>query len=91
MAATPRNATKLSRAKQVNGRTNRSNELAGKKATRIAIYKYGVNPSDEKQYPELHAWMLAQMDRTKQVFAKRVRMLRTGAAAPDEDEDPPDE
>ena len=66
-------------------------ELAGKKATRIAAYKYGVNPSDEKQYPDLHAWMLTKMDRIKQVFGRRVRTLPAGSAATDDGEEPPDE
>jgi Domain of unknown function (DUF4268) len=38
-------------------------ELPGKKASRIALFKYGVDVSDEKQYPELHAWMLSKLDR----------------------------
>lgn len=50
-------------------------ELPGKKAMRIALYKHDVDPSAEKQYPELHAWMLAKMDRFKAVFAGRVRSL----------------
>jgi hypothetical protein len=66
-------------------------ELAGKKATRIAVYKHGVNPSDEKQYPELHAWMLAKMDRMKQVFVNRVRALPAGPVATDDGEEPPEE
>jgi Domain of unknown function (DUF4268) len=50
-------------------------ELPGKKGSRIALFKLDVDPSDEKQYPELHAWMLAKMDRFKKVFAARVKSL----------------
>jgi|SRR5215831_13643708 len=66
-------------------------ELPGKKATRIAVYKYDVNPSDEGQYPELHAWMLAKMDRFKQVFGPRVRALPAGSGATDDGEEPREE
>lgn len=50
-------------------------ELPGKKASRIVLYKYGVDPSDEKQYPELHSWMLSKMERFRKVFAPRVKSL----------------
>jgi hypothetical protein len=67
-------------------------ELPGKKSTRIAVYKHGVDPSDQKQYGELHAWMLAKMDRFRKVFAARVRSLPLGAAGTaDEAEEPPEE
>lgn len=63
-------------------------ELPGKKATRIVLYKSGVDPSDEKQYPELHAWMLAKMDRFKTVFAPRIKSLvLPSTAAPEENEE----
>jgi uncharacterized protein DUF4268 len=66
-------------------------ELPGKKATRIAVYKYEVNPADEIQYPELHAWMLSKMDRFKRVFAGRVRTLPFGTAVSEDEEGPPEE
>jgi hypothetical protein len=66
-------------------------ELPGKKATRIVVYKSGVDPSDEKQYPELHAWMLAKMDRFKSVFAPRIKSLvLTSTTAPEENEEVPE-
>jgi hypothetical protein len=49
--------------------------LPGKKASRIAIFRHGVDPSDEKQRAELHAWMLAKMNRFREVFAGRVKAL----------------
>jgi hypothetical protein len=62
-------------------------ELPGKKGTRIAIYKSGVDPSDERQYPQLHSWMLEKMDRFKKVFAGRIRSLSlSGLADPANDE-----
>jgi hypothetical protein len=64
-------------------------ELPGKKATRIVIYKSGVDPADEKQYPELHAWMLAKMDRFKSVFAPRIKslVLSSSTTTPEESEE----
>jgi hypothetical protein len=63
-------------------------ELPGKKAARIALFKYGVDPSEDEQYPELHAWMLAKMDRFKSVFAGRVKALPLcSATAPEEDDE----
>lgn len=50
-------------------------ELPGKKASRIVLYKTGVDPSNEGQYPDLHAWMLSKMDRFRGVFGPRVRAL----------------
>jgi hypothetical protein len=50
-------------------------ELPGKKASRIVIYQYSVDPSDKAQYATLHSWMLERMDRFKKVFAKRVQQL----------------
>jgi hypothetical protein len=64
-------------------------ELPGKKATRIVIYKSGVDPADEKQYPDLHAWMLAKMDRFKSVFAPRIKSLALSSSTttPEESEE----
>ncbi|MEI9991793.1 MAG: DUF4268 domain-containing protein [Rhizomicrobium sp.] len=50
-------------------------ELPGRKAIRIALYKRGVDPSDAEQYPALHSWMLEKMNRFKRVFAARVQSL----------------
>jgi hypothetical protein len=56
-------------------------ELPGKKATRIAIFKNDVDPSNKEQYPQLNSWMLEKMDRFRQVFAARVRSLPMGSAS----------
>jgi Domain of unknown function (DUF4268) len=67
-------------------------ELPGKKAIRIGVFKHGVDPSDKKQSPELHAWMLAKMDRIKKVFAGRVKTLPAEpTATTDDGEEPPEQ
>jgi hypothetical protein len=66
-------------------------ELPGKKATRIALYELGVDPSDKKQYPELHAWMLTKMDRFRKVFAARIKSLSLSPTAETQEGDEPPE
>jgi hypothetical protein len=66
-------------------------ELPGKKASRIAVFKYGVDPSDEKQYEELHSWMLAKMDRFRTVFAARIKSLSLSSAPELGGEEPPED
>jgi Domain of unknown function (DUF4268)/ABC transporter substrate binding protein len=62
-------------------------ELPGKKASRIVLYKTGVDPSNEAQYPELHAWMLSKMERFRSVFGSRVKALSLApVTATDEDD-----
>lgn len=51
-------------------------ELPGKKASRIAIFRHDLDPTDSGHYPEIHRWMLAKMNRFQQVFADRVRLLK---------------
>jgi len=55
-------------------------ELPGKKATRIVVYSFGVDPSDEAQHDGQHAWMLTKMDRFHAVFANRVKLLASASA-----------
>jgi hypothetical protein len=50
-------------------------ELPGKKASRIAIFRHGVDPADETQREEQQAWMLAKMERFRKVFAERIKTL----------------
>jgi hypothetical protein len=66
-------------------------ELPGKKASRIALFKYGVDVSDEKQYPESHAWMLSKLDRFRDVFAPRVKSLPLLPPPVEEGEERPEE
>lgn len=66
-------------------------ELPGRKSSRIAIFKLGVEPAQESQYPELHRWMLEKMDRFRAVFAARVRELSIVPALDEPDEGPPEE
>jgi hypothetical protein len=51
-------------------------ELPGKKASRIALYRYNIDPSDESKYPEIHEWMLDKMQCFRTVFAPRVKVLK---------------
>lgn len=62
-----------------------------RQASRIAIFKVGVDPAQEAQYPELHRWMLETMDRFRAVFAARVRELSIIPALGAPDEEPPEE
>jgi hypothetical protein len=50
-------------------------ELPGKKASRVALYLTGIDPTDEDRWQEYHAWMLDKMERFKRVFADRIKML----------------
>lgn len=50
-------------------------ELPGKKAARIALYRTGIDPSDEGKRQEYQSWMLSRMEKFRQVFAERVRSL----------------
>lgn len=50
-------------------------ELIGKKGARIALFKTGVDPSQEEQYPALHQWMLEKMDLFRTVFTAPIRAL----------------
>lgn len=56
-------------------------ELPGRKAARIASFKYNVDPSNKAGYPELHGWMLARIERFKKAFAPRVRSLPESGGA----------
>jgi len=56
------------------------------------IFRHGVDPSNEGQRTEQHAWMLAKMDRFREVFAGRVKALTFVPASDAGDtEDAPDE
>src|SRR5262249_50998614 len=50
-------------------------ELPGKKAIRIVVFKHDVDPADENQYPEINAWMLAKLQRFRDVFGPPVKAL----------------
>jgi hypothetical protein len=60
------------------------------KASRIALYRNDVDPSETDGYSELHAWMLDKMQRFRLAFAQRVKLLHlaadgSGNGEPDED------
>lgn len=54
-------------------------ELPGKKASRIAIFRHDLDPTDGNHYDEIHGWMLAKLNRFQQVFADRVRSIKLDA------------
>ena len=56
-------------------------ELPGKKASRIATFRRDTDPSDEAARDEQHAWMLSKMERFRDVFAHRVKLLKLDSAA----------
>ncbi|MGJ4901460.1 DUF4268 domain-containing protein [Bradyrhizobium sp. HKCCYLS2058] len=56
-------------------------ELPQRKASRIALFRSDINPTDEKQYLELHAWMLDKMNRFWRVFVPRVKSMRPSGEA----------
>ena len=56
-------------------------ELPTKRTSRISLFRNGVDPADQAQYPDLHTWMLDKMERFRTVFADRVKSLTAQAPA----------
>jgi hypothetical protein len=54
-------------------------ELPGKRASRIAVFRSGIDVADQANYPMMHEWMLDRMLRFKHVFGDRVRTLDLSA------------
>jgi hypothetical protein len=50
-------------------------EIPGRKRSLIPVSREAVNPADQSQYQELHAWMLDRMERLQVVFAPRIQLL----------------
>lgn len=50
-------------------------ELPGKKASRIVVYRENVDPADAASFPDLHEWMLKRMDAFRRVFGPRLKNL----------------
>ena len=65
-------------------------ELPGKKASRIVVYREGVDVSDLSNYEDAHAWMLEKMNAFRRVFGPRVRDLKLDVK-PNPTVDPDDE
>ena len=61
-------------------------ELPGKKASRIALFKSQTDPSDESARPEQHAWMLSKMERFRAVFSNRIKAIKLDAEDAREEE-----
>jgi hypothetical protein len=66
-------------------------ELPTKKASRIALFRHGVDPADEAQCEDLHIWMLAKMERFQKVFGNRVKAVSLVSAPGAMGEDTPNE
>jgi len=49
--------------------------LPGKKSSRVAAYKTGIDPLDENNWPEMLAWMQDTFDRFQTIFRARIRAL----------------
>lgn len=63
-------------------------ELPGRKASRIAIFRENVDPSDPSLFPEMHDWMLKRMDSFRRVFGPRLKSLDLDTPLDDEDGSP---
>ncbi|CCE98414.1 hypothetical protein SFHH103_03923 [Sinorhizobium fredii HH103] len=50
-------------------------ELPGKKASRIALFNYDVDVTDENTYSDIHTWMLDKMQRFRVAFGHRIKSL----------------
>jgi hypothetical protein len=66
-------------------------ELPNKKASRIVVYRTNVDPSDQSNYLELHQWMLARMEKFRQVFGPRLRSLNLDEPTHSDIDEPDDE
>lgn len=59
-------------------------ELPGKIGSRVALYKAGIDVTDEANYPAINAWMLENLQRFRSAFQNRVKNLDLN----DEEHDP---
>jgi hypothetical protein len=57
------------------------------KKTRILLYKGGVNPANEAQWPEQHVWMLENLERFRATFVPRLKSLPLASSTEAEDDD----
>lgn len=63
-------------------------EKRGRKRSFIFVSRKEVNPADQKQYQELHAWMLDRINRFQAVFTPRIQALpQVDSTQAPEDED----
>ena len=51
-------------------------ELPGRQASRVVIYRKDTDPADEATWQEQHEWMLSKMKRFQATFGPRVAALR---------------
>ena len=50
-------------------------DLPGKKAARIALYKQDVDPTDEKDWNSQHEWLAEKLSKFNAVFRPLVKTL----------------
>jgi hypothetical protein len=67
--------------------------LENKKSSRIALYKEGVDPKDEKQWPSQHLWLAETLEKLFGIFKPYVQNLPDQKAIDPADDTtaPPDE
>jgi hypothetical protein len=58
--------------------------LPDRKRARVLLYKEDTDPTDETQWPQQHAWMLAMMDKFKMVFIPRLKVISPPITASDD-------
>jgi hypothetical protein len=66
-------------------------EKRGKKRSFVFLSRKEVNPADQKQYQEVHAWMLDRMNLFQKVFAPRIQALPRRSTHEDEDDEEADD
>lgn len=60
-------------------------EQPAQQASSIALYRADIDPADQSKFPEIHTWMLSQMQRFRTAFASRVKALDLTRSEPAED------
>jgi len=62
-------------------------EKPGAKHSLISVARGSVNPADESQYQDTHAWMLERMERFRSVFSARILAMPAGQSGTESEED----
>jgi hypothetical protein len=57
------------------------------KRSLISVARLSVNPADSAQYPDVHAWMLEEMERFRSVFEPRIAALPAAETVDEDEED----
>jgi hypothetical protein len=62
-------------------------EKPGTKRSLISVTRSSVNPADDAQYQDTHAWMLERMGRFRSMFSVRILAMPIGKSGSGSDED----